>query len=55
MVLLQLTCAGIVILYLAMAARRVPSWWILLRQLLVLGAASWIAEDTCIRMYGFYA
>lgn len=52
---LQLGCLAIVLLYLALRLWREPSRAAFLGRFGLLMAASWLAEDTCIRLYGFYA
>jgi len=52
---LQLGCLAIVLLYLALRLWREPARAAFLGRFGLLMAASWLAEDTCIRLYGFYA
>lgn len=52
---LQLGCLAIVLLYLALRLWREPARVAFLGRFALLMAASWLAEDTCIRLYGFYA
>ncbi len=54
MTLIQGLCAAILAVYLAFALRRqaAPA---LLRRLGLLAGAAWLAEDSAIRVYGFYA
>ncbi len=51
---LQLACLAIVALYVVMRAPRDPDPAAFLMRLGALMAASWLAEDTCIHLYGFY-
>lgn len=51
---LELACLAIVALYVAARARRDPAPRAFFARLATLTAASWLAEDTCIRAYGFY-
>jgi hypothetical protein len=55
MLVLELACAAIVIAYLAGALRRTDDRRGYLRRFAVLALASWLAEDSCIRLYGFYS
>jgi hypothetical protein len=55
MLLIEILCLGIVAVYLLLARRRLQDPSAYLRRFLVLAAASWAAEDSCIRLYGFYA
>lgn len=50
---LQLACLGIVLLYLGLRLRR-PDRQTFAMRFGLLMVASWIAENTCIRLYGFY-
>jgi uncharacterized membrane protein len=50
MLAIEISCLAILAVYLATHARE-PG---LLRDAALLAAAAWIAEDTCIRAYGFY-
>jgi hypothetical protein len=52
---LQASCLAIVALWLAAALAHDARPVRLAAQALALGAAAWLAEDTCIRFYGFYA
>ncbi|MFH1532598.1 MAG: hypothetical protein ABIK09_17880 [Pseudomonadota bacterium] len=55
MIALELTCLGIVALYLGVKNRRgAEPPRALLGRLAVVAAAAWITEETCIRLYGFY-
>ena len=54
MVLLELTCLAIVILYLVVRIRRDASPLAFLRRMGLLCAASWIGENTVIHTYHFY-
>ncbi len=54
MLAIELLCLAIVAIYLAAARRRLADPAAYLRRFLVLAAASWVAEDSCIRLYGFY-
>jgi hypothetical protein len=51
---LELACAAIVLLYLGLAARRSQSYRSVLTRYSVIAATAWCAEDSCIRLYGFY-
>lgn len=53
--LLEWSCLAIVLGYVAFRAPRAPRPRAFLVRLLALMGASWLAEDTCIRAYGFYA
>ena len=55
MLTLELLCLGIVAIHIAVAAFRAPSPSQFLRRVAIVALASWVAEDTCIRLYGFYA
>ena len=55
MITIELACLAIVALYLAAALARVEDRAVYLRRFVLLVAASWIAEDSCIRLYGFYS
>ncbi len=50
----ELLCLAIVVLYVAVRACRAPSPARFVVDLGLLAAASWVAEDTVIRAYGFY-
>ncbi len=52
---LQLGCLAIVLLYLGLRLRKEPRRLQFLGRFALLMVASWLAEDTCIRAYGFYA
>jgi len=54
MLAFELLCGTIVVTYVAVRARREPSPARFLADLGLLAAASWVAEDTVIRAYGFY-
>jgi hypothetical protein len=54
MLAIQLACAAIVALFAVVRVRRGPDPWQVARRLALLAAASWIGEETCIRLYGFY-
>ncbi len=53
MAALELTCAAIVTFWLFIAWRDQRPWS-LLRQYLLLALSAWSAEESCIRLYGFY-
>lgn len=53
--LLELACLAIVILYIVVRGLRDPAPRDFGVRLGLLMVASWLAEDTCIRAYGFYA
>lgn len=55
MVALQLACVAIVALYLAVRLGRAPARAPVLRRFVLLTVASWLAENTVIHAYGFYA
>ncbi len=55
MILLELCALGIIALYLEIRVRFGPEPNRFLRRLAIIVAASWLAEDTAIRAYGFYA
>ncbi len=55
MIVLQVVCLGIVALWLGISLARDPRPGRLALQALAVAAAAWIAEDTCIRFYAFYA
>lgn len=50
---LQLACLAIVLLYLALRLRR-PDRLVFAQRFGLLVVSSWLAEDTAIRLYGFY-
>lgn len=52
---LELACLAILALYLAVELPRRRARGVFLRRLGLVTAASWLAEDTCIRLYDFYA
>lgn len=52
--LLELACLAIVLLYVVVRGLRDPAPRDFLVRLALLMVASWLAEDTCIRAYGFY-
>lgn len=52
---LQLGCLAIVLLYLGLRLRHEQHASRFLGRFALLMVASWLAEDTCIRAYGFYA
>lgn len=54
MIPLELACLGIVVLYLAVRVPRDPEPRRFLLRLLLITASSWLAEDVCIHLYGFY-
>jgi len=54
MITLQLSCLAIVLLSLGIGLARAESRATYLRQYSLLVVAAWIAEDSCIRLYGFY-
>jgi hypothetical protein len=54
MVAIELICLAIVAIYLAAARRRLADRAAYLRRFVLLAVASWVAEDSCIRLYGFY-
>jgi len=51
---IEAACLGIVALYLGVRLRFEARRALLLRRLLLLAVAAWIAEDSCIHAYGFY-
>lgn len=53
--LLEVICVAIVMSWLAVRARADPDPRGFLARLGLLALAAWVAEDTCIRAYGFYA
>lgn len=54
MVVLQIACLAIVLVFLLFRSRLEARPIALFRRLFVLALAAWIGEDTCIRAYGFY-
>lgn len=52
---LQVGCLAIVALYVGLRLRREPQRAVFVQRFVLLMVSSWIAEDTCIRLYGFYA
>ena len=55
MVELELTCLGIVLLYVgAKLHRRAESPKVFLARMAMVATAAWATEETCIRLYGFY-
>jgi uncharacterized membrane protein len=54
-VILELACLAIVALFVAVRSRRDPSPRAFMARLGLLALASFLAEDTVIRAYGFYA
>ncbi len=55
MLTLELLCLAIVGIHITVAATRAPSAIIFVRRVAIIAAASWIAEDTCLHLYSFYA
>ncbi len=55
MLTLELLCLVIVAIHITVAATRAPSPSQFLRRVAIVALASWAAEDTCIRLYSFYA
>jgi hypothetical protein len=55
MLVIELACVAIVAAYLAGALRRAADRRGYLRRFAVLAMAAWLAEDSCIRLYGFYS
>jgi hypothetical protein len=55
MLALQAACLVIVAMQVVAGARRSGSAPVYLRRAAIVAAASWIAEDSCIRLYEFYA
>ena len=55
MVGIQLSCLAILALNIGVGLYFAPRRDVYLWRFFALAAASWIAEDTCIRLYGFYA
>lgn len=54
MLAIEILCLAIVAIYLVAARRRLADRAAYLRRFVLLAAASWVAEDSCIRLYGFY-
>ena len=54
MVILQLVAFAIVTFFVVVRARRAPDARGFLVRMALLAVGSWLAEDTCIRLYGFY-
>ena len=54
MLLLQLSCAAILALFAVVRVARDPDPARVLRRLALLAVASWIGEESCIHLYGFY-
>ena len=54
MIALQLACVVIVGLYLTVRLARATERGVVLRRFALITIASWLAEDTVIRAYGFY-
>ncbi len=54
MIPIQLTCLAIVLISLSMGLRQAESRTEYLRRYGLLVLAAWVAEDSCIRCYGFY-
>ncbi len=52
---LQVGCLAIVALYVGLRLRGEPRRAVFVQRFLLLMVSSWIAENTCIRLYGFYA
>ncbi len=52
---IELACLAIVVLWLALRMRAEPERRALLARLSCMAAASWIGEESCIRLYGFYS
>ena len=55
MILLQLTCVALILMYVSVRLSTAEDRLGFLRRLGLLVVASWLAEDTCIHLYGFYA
>ena len=55
MLTLELLCLLIVGIHITVAATRAPSPAIFLRRVALVALASWVAEDTCLHLYNFYA
>jgi hypothetical protein len=54
MLVLQLSCAAILALFVVVRVRRDPDPARVLRRLALLAVASWIGEESCIHGYGYY-
>ena len=54
MLVLQLSCAAILALFVVVRVSRDPSPARVLRRLALLAVASWIGEESCIHLYGYY-
>jgi hypothetical protein len=54
MLVLQLSCAAILALFVVVRVRRDPDPGRVLRRLALLAVASWIGEESCIHGYGYY-
>lgn len=52
---IELCCAAIVAIYLAVRLSRAPAPREVARRLILISAAGFVGEDTCIRAYHFYA
>ena len=55
MIVLEACCVAIVLTFVVVRARRDPQPLVFLRRLLIMSAAGWVAENTVIEAYGFYA
>jgi hypothetical protein len=55
MIALQIGCTAIILLYLVLRLRHEPARRTFALRFAVLVLSSWIAENSCIRLYGFYA
>lgn len=55
MILLELCCVAIVLTFVVVRARRDPQPQVFLRRLALMSAAGWVAENTVIEAYDFYA
>lgn len=54
MLVLQLSCAAILALFVVVRVTRDPDPARVLRRLALLAVASWIGEESCIHLYGYY-
>ena len=54
MLVLQLSCAAILALFVVMRVSRDPAPARVLRRLALLAVASWLGEDSCIHLYHYY-